>query len=407
MSQARRAGARRAITLAAAIVAVLAALFWGFRPTPRLVDTEPVTRGPLALTVEAEGRTRVIDRYRISAPIAGVMRRLRLEVGDSVKAGDVVAVLDALAVPALDKRSREQARARVAAAEAELAASREAVKAAEAADVYARGELSRLERLAGQGMVSRTELDKARSEARRSAADLASAQFGVKTAEHRLESARTELAFAGEQDADAGVSGVLELRTPVAGRVLQRELESAHVVRPGDPIIEIGDPGRLEVEVDVLSADAVRLAPGMRVQIEQWGGAEPLEASVERIEPAAFTKISALGVEEQRVWVIVEILSPRALWARLGDAYRVDARFVLWEADGVLRVPTSSLFRQGGGWAVFRAEDGRSRLKSVRVGHRGALQSEVLAGLSEGDRVIVHPDREIRDGTRIQGRGAD
>lgn len=395
---------RRGLTLLA-VSMLIGALVLGFRPTPRLVDTEVVGRGHLAVTVEAEGRTRVIDRYQISAPIAGVVRRLTLDVGDGVAAGDVVAVLDALAAPALDKRSRQQAQARVAAAEAELAATREAVKAAEAADAYASSELARLDRLGRQGMVSRTELDKARSDARRAAAELASARFRVSTAQHELESARMQLTFAGELD---GVgAGVVELRAPVAGRVLRRELESAHVAQPGDPILEIGDSARLEVEVDVLSADAVRIAPEMRVWLERWGEPEPLEGRVERIEPTAFTKISALGVEEQRVWVIVAIISPHARWARLGDAYRVNARFVLWEADDVLKVPTSSLFRQGDAWSVFVLADGRARQRSVRVGQRGALYSQVLEGVVPGDRVIVHPDREILDGVRARERVAD
>ncbi|NEV60698.1 efflux RND transporter periplasmic adaptor subunit [Thiorhodococcus minor] len=387
-----------------AVSMLIGAVVLGFRPTPRLVDTEPVARGHLAVTVEAEGRTRVIDRYRISAPIAGVVRRLTLDVGDAVAAGDVVAVLDALAAPALDKRSRQQAQARVAAAEAELAATREAVKAAQAAEAYASSELARLDPLGRQGMVSRTELEKARSDARRATAELASARFRVSTAQHELESARTQLTFAGEPDG-AG-AGVVALRAPVGGRVLRRELESAHVAQPGDPILEIGDPARLEVEVDVLSADAVRIAPDMRVWLERWGESEPLEGRVERIEPTAFTKISALGVEEQRVWVIVGILSPHDRWARLGDAYRVNARFVLWEADDVLKVPTSSLFRHRDAWAVFALVDGRARLRPVRVGQRGTLYSQVLEGVVPEDRVIVHPDREISDGARARERAA-
>ena len=382
---------------------LMALLAWALRPMPRLVDTEAVSRGSLVLSLEAEGRTRLVDRYWISAPLAGTLRRLGLEVGDAVSAGSVVAVLDALAPAALDKRGRRQAEARIAARELELAARREAVKASQAAADYASAELARLQRLFGRANSSETELDKARSEAERTKADLASARFRVGTAEQELRSALAELRFVGELDGDE--AGVLELRAPVSGRVLKRERESARVVQAGDPILEIGDPTQLEVEADLLSADAVRLAPGMRAWLERWGEAEPLAAEVERIEPVAFTKISALGVEEQRVWVILGLRSPRARWERLGDGYRVSVRFLLWEGSDVLRVPTSALFRQGADWALFVAEGGRARLRRVRIGQRGGLESQVLAGVEEGEQVILHPDREIAEGVRIATPG--
>ncbi|MBK1719849.1 efflux RND transporter periplasmic adaptor subunit [Thiocystis violacea] len=385
------------------VLAALALILWGFRPVPRLVDVEPVTRGHLAVTLEAEARTRVIDRYRISAPIAGRVGRLNLEVGDPVAAGEVVAVMEAAASPALDRRHRQQARARIAAAEAELAAARAAVEAAEANEALARAELARMEPLAGRGMVSLTQLDQARAEARGRAAELVSARFGVDRAEHDLTAAQADLAYTGELE--PGEQGRLALRAPVAGRILKREFESARVVQAGDPILEIGDPERLEIEADVLSADAVRLAPGMPVWLERWGDPEPLEARVERVEPVAFTKISALGVEEQRVWVIASLVSPRAAWRRLGDAYRLNARFVLWEAEDVLQVPSSGLFRWGEAWALFLVDDGRARSREVEVGRRGALRTELRRGLEPGDQVIVHPDREVIDGARVKVRG--
>jgi len=383
-------------------VALLGLLVWGFRPVPRLVDVEPVDRGHLAVTVEAEGRTRVIDRYTISAPVPGQARRQRLEVGDAVAEGEVVAVLDALAPPVLDVRDVHQARARVAAAAEALAAAEEAVKAAAAAAKLARSEAARLERLASQKMVSQSLLEQAQTEVESAAAQLASARFSKAAAAHELEAARAELAYAGGQDPET--TGVLELRSPVAGQVLRRQFESAQVVQAGEPILEIGDPSRLEVEVDVLSADAVRIRPGMRVWLERSGYDAPLEAQVQRIEPTAFTKISALGVEEQRVWVIADFVGPPERWERLGDGYRVNARFVLWEGDDVLRVPTSSLFRRGEDWAVFVAEEGRARLRRLEIGHRSARHTEVLDGLEAGVSVIVHPDREIEDGVRIQRR---
>lgn len=391
---------RAAPYLAGAVL--IALLAFGFRPTPLLVDGEPVERGHLEITIDDEGRTRVADRYQISAPVAAQARRITLEVGDAVAAGDVLVRLDALPAPALDVRSVQAARAQVAAASSLLASAREEVKAAQAAAGFARNEAERLERLGRDGMVPRNLVEQAQTEARRAEAALASARFRVRTAEHELAAARTALAYAGGQD--PGASGVIELRSPVAGRVLRRHFESARVVQPGEPILEIGDPARLEAEVDVLSADAVRIAPGMRVWLERWGSAEPLEGRVKRIEPTAFTKISALGVEEQRVWVIVDLVSPQAQWERLGDGYRVNARFVLWEADNVLKVPTSSLFRADGGWAAFVVDNGRARQRTVGIGQRGTLHSEVTGGLSAGEIVIVHPDRDVADGRRVRLR---
>jgi HlyD family secretion protein len=393
---------RRHVIQALSALALLALLIWGFRPVPRLVDVEPVTRGPLVVTLEAEGRTRVVERYRISAPIDGQLRRLELEVGDPVRAGQVIAVLDAQVSPVLDRRSQERARARLAGAESELAATRAAVTAAEAAASLARIELERIERLAKPGMVSRTQLDQARAESLGRAAELEAARFRVQSAERDRLAVQAELEYAGEPA--PGEQGRLELTAPADGVVLKRESESARVVHAGELILEIGDPGALEIAVDVLSADAVRLAVGMRVWIERWGQSSPLEARIKRIEPVAFTKISALGVEEQRVWVIVALTAPRADWSRLGDGYRVNARFVLWEAEDVLQVPTSSLFRHGEGWAVLRAVDGRARLTPVEIGRRGALRTELRRGLEIGAAVIVHPDRELADGTRVERR---
>ena len=258
-------------------------------------------------------------------------------------------------------------------------------------------------------------VDAARADADAALARHRSALFRVKTAQHDLAAARTALAFAGGQD--PGATGRIELTSPVAGRVLTRHFQSATVVQPGDPILEIGDPAGLEVEVDVLSADAVRLEPGMRVLLERWGRPDPLEAVVRRIEPVGFTKISALGVEEQRVLVIADLTSSRENWARLGHGYRVNARFILWEEREALRVPASALFRHGAGdsgtseglgddleWAVFLAEQGRAVLRPVDVGRWGGIAAEVLSGLTAGDVVIVHPDRKLEHGMRVTVR---
>jgi HlyD family secretion protein len=393
---------RRRLTpiLVAVLVAVLLVL--GFRPTPELVEAEPVTRGHLAVTVEEEGRTRVVNRYVVSAPLLAQARRITLEPGDRVEAGDVLATLDALPSPIPDVRSVAQARARVAAAEAALSTAEEEADAAGSAARFAQEEYERLARLREQNLTAATQVDQAEAEANRTAALHRSAQFRVRTARAEVEAARAALAYAGGQDPEA--SGVFELRAPVAGQVLTRYFESGRVVQLGEAILELGDPAALEVEVDVLSADAVRIEAGMRVLFERWGSPESLEGRVKRVEPRGFTRISALGVEEQRVWVIADIVSPPERWARLGDGYRVLARFILWEADDVLRVPTASLFRHDGDWTVLVIEEERARLRAVEPGRRGAMYTQVLSGLAEGEQVIVHPGRDVADGVRVRLR---
>lgn len=391
---------RLAPYLIAALFVVLLVL--GFRPSPLVVEAEPVTRGHLAVTVEEEGRTRIVDRYVVSAPLLAQSRRITLQPGDPVAEGDVLVTLDAVPSPISDVRSITEARARVRAAEATLSTAQEEAQAAEAAARYYQDEAKRLRRLSEQNLAAPNLVEQAETEAQRSAALFRSAQFQVRAAEAQLEAARAALTFAGGQDPEA--SGVIELRAPVSGQVLTRHFESARVVQAGEPILEIGDPARLEVEVDVLSADAVRIAPGMRVLFERWGDPEVLEGRVRRVEPRAFTRISALGVEEQRVWVISDIVSPPEQWRRLGDGYRINARFILWEADRVLRIPTTALFRQGESWAAFAVEDGRARLRPVAIGRRGALHTEVLSGVAEGEQVIVHPGRDLEDDVRVDLR---
>jgi HlyD family secretion protein len=391
------------ILIAGLVLVAVALLALGFRPSPTLVDAQSVTRGHLAITVEEEGRTRVIDRYQVSAPIAAQARRIQLEVGDTVRLGDVLVVLDALAAPALDVRSVQEARARLAAAEAALETAREDVRALATQALFLREEHRRLTALAEEGLISRSSLDRAAAEADHADALTRSARFRVQTATAQRDAAQAVLAYSGGED--PGASGVLTLTAPVAGQVLRRHFESARVVQPGEGILEIGDPTRLEVAVDVLSADAVRIEAGMRVILERWGEPRELNGRVRRVEPTGFTKISALGVEEQRVWVIVDITSAPQDWSRLGDGYRINARFVLWEKDDILRVPTSALFRYQDNWAVFVVQDRRAQLRRVEIGRRGGIYSEVLDGLDEDEVVVVHPDRDVIDGVRLTLRG--
>lgn len=377
-------------------------LFFSFRSSPILVDGEEVSRGPMALTIEEEGRTRVMHRYVLSAPMPAQVRRIELQAGERVEAGEVVAVLDALAAPPLNARAVAEARSRVDGGRAALAAAEREKEAAAALARLAEAELRRLRLLAAEKLIAPRDLDAAEAEARRAEALERSAAFRAQTARHDMEAARTALRYVGVQDPAA--SGRVELRAPVAGEVLRRFFESSRVVQAGEAILEIGDPAALEVEVDVLSADAVRIEPGMRVLFERWGGPGPLAGEVRRIEPGGFTKVSALGVEEQRALVIVDFVSPRQEWARLGDAYRVNASFVLWEAPDVLRVPSSALFRQGEGWAVFTMARGRARLQPVEIGERGGRFTRLVSGLEPGETVIVHPPREVAEGTRLRLR---
>jgi HlyD family secretion protein len=388
--------------------AVTYAIYAGFTPRPILVDAEPVTRGLLRVTIQEEGRTRVIDRYVISAPAAGYARRLELKVGDPVRRGQVILRLDPLRSNVLDRRSREEAKARVAAVEAKLKSAQEAVVSATVDVRYWEAEFARIQALFDSGTIARNAYDQAQADQRRANAALRSAEFNVEVARHEIDASRTALQYSAAESSSPPAETV-PVTPPVAGRVLKILHESEGAVSAGEPLLEVGNPKGLEIEVEVLSSDAVKISQGTRVLFERWGGAEPLEGRVRRIEPVAFTKISALGVEEQRVLVIVDFTTPAAVWERLGDLYRVEANFILWEAEDVLRVPASALFRRGEDWAVFgireEAEKRFAELKIVKPGHRSGLTAEVLSGLNEGEMVITHPDDAISDGVPIQVRG--
>jgi HlyD family secretion protein len=393
---------RRKIIIAALVGAVMLAVIYGFLPKPVPVEVEDVRRGTLQVTIEEEGKTRVKHRFVISAPVGGFSRRIDLDVGDEVKEGQLLVQLEPQRSTVLDPRSRGEAEARLQAAKAALKAAEQNARAAAADDEYARVQLERLRRLHEAESVSRNSLDQAETEATRSRATLRSAEFAVEVARFELEEARTVLRYSASEEID--YAELVSLRAPVAGRVLKVHHESEGAVSTGEELLEIGDPCALEVEVDVLSADSVRIKPGTPVLFERWGGEAPLEGQVRLIEPVGFTKVSALGIEEQRVLVIADITSPAETWRRLGDGYRVEARFVVWESDDVLQVPASALFRHREGWAVFIYRNGRAHSREVRVGHRGGLRAEILSGLEEGETVITHPDRAVEDGTRVKLR---
>jgi HlyD family secretion protein len=394
---------RARIGILATAVVVAAGLAYGFMPRAVPVDAAEVRRAPLAVTVEEEGKTRVRERYLVSAPVAGFQRRIDLEAGDVVAVGQVVAAIDPAHSVALDPRSRAQAEARAQSARAALALAADNARAAAAAAELARQERVRSESLRQSGFVSEQVLDTARTAETRAQAAAAAARHAVRVARFDLETARAALAGTSQLQA-RGVAHRVEVRAPVAARVLRLLHESEGAVAAAQPLLEMGDPASLEVEVEVLSTHAVRIAAGSRVILDRWGGETPVEGRVRVVEPSGFTKVSALGVEEQRVRVIVDFTSPREAWAQLGDGYRVEARFVLWAGEDVLQIPTSALFRQGEGWAAFVIDGGRAHLKPLEIGQRAGLATQVLAGLAAGERVVAHPDEFIRDGVRVKVR---
>ncbi len=391
---------RRRLGLLGFCALVVLAIVWGFMPQPVPVETAAVVRGPLQVTVEEEGKTRVVDHFVISAPVAGFLRRVELDVGDSVKRGQELLTLDPLRSTVLDPRARAQAQARVTTTQAALKGAQENVVAAAADARYWESQLARVRELHEAGAISDEELNQTEADARRTSANLRSAEFSVEVARSELQAARTTLRHSAAQQSGQPAETVA-VHAPISGSVLKVLRESEGVVSRGEPLLEIGNPRLLEVEVELLSADAVRAGPGTRVILERWGGEGPLEARVRVVEPFGFTKISALGVEEQRVLVIADIVSPPEEWEKLGDGYRVETKFILWEEDEVLQVPSSALFRRGDQWAVFVVDGEFARLRNVQLGRRSGLTAQILSGVEAGELVITHPDDSVEAGVRV------
>jgi HlyD family secretion protein len=396
---------RRRVFVISVGVLVAAAVVYGFLPKPVAVDVSRAHRGSLRVTVEEEGRTQVRDRFVVSAPVAGYLHRITLDVGDDVKKGAPVASLAPLGSTVIYPRSRAEADAAVVAAEAALKSAKENARAAEADAQYASDRWRRMQQLAASGFISKDDRDLADSENKKAQATRLSAEAAVSSAQANLEQALSvqRYAIAGENhDTQESVFA----RSPVSGTVLKLHRQSAGIVNSGEPLLDIGDPRKLEVKVDVLSADAVKLHPGTRVVFERWGGDKDLEGRVRVVEPAGFTKVSSLGVEEQRVNVLVDLTSPFDIWKRLGDGYRLDATFIVWESPDVLQVPASSLFRKGDGWALFVVDKGRAKMTSVEVGKRNGLAAEIVKGVSEGTVVVTNPDDNVKDGGRVKSRSS-
>ena len=394
---------RRRVLVVTVGFLVAIALVYGFMPKPLTVDAVTARRGPLRVAVEEEGRTRVKDRFVVSAPVPGYLRRVDLEVGDVVSKGRQIAVLEPLRSTVLDPRSRAEAEASAASAEAVLGAAKEKARAATADAEYARERNIRMKKLSEGGFISRDDLEQSDSEAKKAEATRLSAEAAVTAAQADLERAQSVLRYSAAEHTQSNEKAVV-VRAPVSGRVLKLHRESEGVVNSGDPLVDIGNPHLLEVKAEVLSADAVKIRKNTPVVFERWGGDKPLSGRVRVVEPAGFTKISSLGVEEQRVLVIVDFTSPVEVWEGLGDAYRLDTSFIIWEGKDVLQAPASALFRKGEDWALFAIENKRARLRTVEVGHRNGLSAEILSGLKEGEMIVAHPDDQIKDGARVKVR---
>lgn len=388
---------RRRLPLMGAVLLVVLVVA-GLWPRAVPVEVGSVTRGALVVTVDEEGMTRVKNRYVVAAPVAGHLRRIDGKAGMAVEAGKtVLAVLETGGADFLDARSLAQAEARVRAAEAAReAALAQRERAGAAAKMFA-ADFERLKDLFAKRVLSGQEFDAAQMRAETAAQEARAAEFSFKVAEFELEQARALLV----RGQGGGGAEPLVITSPVSGKFLRVFQESERMVPAGFALVEVGDPTDLEVRIEVLSRDGVAVRPGARVMLERWGGPEPLHARVRWVEPSAFTKISALGVEEQRVYVVADFVDPIEKRPTLGDSYRVEARIVTWENAAALRAPAGALFQRGGGWQTFAVDGTRAHLRGVKLGRGNGIETEVLDGLSEGDRVIVYPGDRVADGTRV------
>ena len=384
-----------------AAVVLVGLIGWGLMPRALPVEIARLETAPLQVTIDEEGVTQVRHRYVVSAPVAGHLRRIGLKPGAPVVAGQtVLAVLEPGGADMLDARSQAQAEARVRGAESARDQAVAQVAAAQASLELARNEAERLRTLGARGLVSARDREVADTNLVTAEQDRRGAEFASQVAIHELEQAQALLLRA--QPGAGGDGATMAITSPIDGVVLRVWQESARVVSGGLPLLEVGDPADLEVRVEVLSRDGVAIEPGAKVRLEQWGGIQPLEARVRLVEPAAFTKVSALGVEEQRVNVIADLIQPAGGRAPgLGDGYRVEARIVRWEGDVVPRIPAGALFQRDGVWQVFLVDGPKAVLRTVEPGHSNGVHTEILSGLAEGDEVIVYPSDRVADGKRV------
>lgn len=383
-------------------IGLLALIGYGLRPKPIEVELGQATRGPLTVNVVEEAKTRVRNRYVISAPVAGQMRRISLRAGDPMVAGEtVITAIEPAISPLLDPRAKAQAEARVQVTEATLMQARQSLDMAKINEKFAATNWQRVKSLSMGGSVSQTDRDNAERDASVRQQEVRGAEFATKVAEYELEQAKAAL-LQLQSPTTAGL--VIDVKAPVTGQVLRVMQESAMVVAPGTQLVEIGDPADIEIEAEILSRDAVAIKPGAKVSVEQWGGGDPLQAVVHRVEPAAFTKVSALGVEEQRVIVRSDLVNPPKAAQALGDRYRVEVRIAIWHGDNVLLLPAGALFREGSEWKTFVFKDGKAKTITLEAGHTDGRMTEVLKGIDEGTQVLLHPPDTVKDGVMVVER---
>jgi HlyD family secretion protein len=381
------------------VLALLVSLVaWGLWPKPVMVETGVIARAPLTVRVSEEGKTRIRNRYVVAAPVGGMMQRVSLRPGDEVKANEtVITRIVPQTAPLIDPRARIQAQEAVSMHKANRKRAVESQAALKIAADLAAVERDRAFAVKERGAVSALDLDRVEAEATAKAAELRAAEFALQVIDHELAQALAVL----EQPASGATDPVVEIKSPVTGKVLTVMQESETMMNPGQPIIEVGDPADIEIEAEILSRDAVTIEAGDEVLIEQWGGADALKGRVRRVEPAAFTKVSALGVEEQRVIVLIDLQSADGKAKVLGDRFRVEVRVAVWHADNVLVSPAGALFREGNQWKTFVMSDGRARLTPVEVGHSDGRFSQILSGLALGDKVLLHPPDTVVDGSAV------
>lgn len=390
-------------TLISALVVI--GLLFTFWPRSLAVDIVAVTPGPMALMVGDEGETRVVDIFTVFAPITGRLRRIEAEPGDAVVAHEtIIAEIEPTASDLLDPRSEAEATAQLNAALSAESLARAELEKTEAELQFARSELERAQGLVKKGTMSARDLEAAERAFKTSRAATSVAQATMKVRKYELDRARALLMSPTEIQSRLEGCECITITSPVDGQVLRLLRESEGYVPAGEGLIEIGNPERLEIVVDLLSTDAVRVQPGQSAIIDNWGGESSVRARVRRVEPFGFTKISALGIEEQRVNVVLDIVSPRDRWASLGHGYQVDVQIILWENQNVLKAPLTALFRVGKDWALFVREDGKAVRRIVEVGHRTPREAQVLSGLALGEQVVVYPGEGIDEGVRIRGR---
>lgn len=386
------------------VAALLSLIGWGLWPKPVIVETGEVARGALTVHVSEEGKTRVRNRYVIAAPVAGLMQRVALKAGDEVVAGKtVITVIEPTEAPLLDPRARTQAEAVVSMQEASRSRAAESLEAARTLLRLAEAERDRMRSVKRDDSLSASDRDKMEADASAKAAEVRSMEFAIRVIDFELAQARAVL----ERPAGKSAGNRIEVRSPVSGKVLGVVQESETVVSPGTRILEVGDPLDIEIEAEILSRDAVAIRPGDAVDVEQWGGEAALKARVRRVEPAAFTKISALGVEEQRVIVLCDLIDPPESARALGDRYRVEARVAIWHGEDVLMAPAGALFREGNVWKTFVRQGGKAKAVGVDAGRSDGRRTEILSGLKAGDRVLLHPPDTVKDGTAVKERSRE